>query len=230
MVFIYRCIPNYIEPAVNHNIYEKRENGSLIDLFQTRKIMAIYIFISCIVGIVYTQFNYLLPIQIDEMFKENGAMLFGILTSINGTVVILGTPILTQVTLLWSDFRRIRLGVLLEILGICSNYFFREEIILYALAMVIFTVGEILKTLGDSPYISKRIPASHRGRYATLNRIFTSSVSSVGNIIIGKWILLFGFRNAWGVIFVVGILLVGLQTFYQKMDKERFALLYEAKK
>lgn len=50
--------------------YEQQEEGSLKDLFRARRIMLIYIFITCVSGMVYAQFKYLLPIQMDEMFPK----------------------------------------------------------------------------------------------------------------------------------------------------------------
>ena len=149
------------------------------------------------------------------------------LTSINGMVVICCTPLLTQLTLKWADLDRIRLGTLLEILGICSYFFYRKSLPLYILSMVVFTLGEILNTLGSSPYISKRIPATHRGRFISVSNIFTTLSSSLGSTVVGKIVVLYTFREGWVFVAAIGFVLMVLLQLYRGMDTRRFRLLYE---
>ena len=225
-ILIFLFIPKTMEKAKITNTYEIHEKGNLLDVLKGRKILFAYTAICCANAIVYHQFNYLLPIQMDEMFLDKGAMLFGVLTSINGAVVIFFTPILTQMTLKWDDLKRIILGVLLQIVGISSCYFFKTQLPLYIIAMFVFTLGEILHTLGNSPYISKRMPASHRGRFTSINNVVTSVASSAGNTVVGKVILLYSFREAWILVFGFGAILQGALFAYRKADKKRFELLY----
>lgn len=226
-VFIYLFIPSTVEKKDNHNTYEKNEEGSLIQILKGRKLMLIYIFICCVGMVIYNQFNYLLPIQMDELFHERGAMFFGMLTSVNGIVVITCTPILTKLTLKWPDLDRCICGVLLEVLALTSYVFYNEIVGCYFVSMVVFTIGEILNTLGMSPYISKRIPASHRGRYTSIHNICTMTFSSLGNTVVGKIVVLYTFRQGWYLVFAAGMALMGLMAVYRRLDRKRFQLLYE---
>ncbi len=227
-VLIFLFIPKEMEKSQNNNTYERQEEGNLLNMLKTRKLLLAYVVIGCISAMLYAQFNYLLPLQMNDMFFEKGATLFGVLTSINGTVVIIFTPILTKLTLHWPDFKRMTMGVFLEVVGLCSCFFYQNEFLPYIIAMVVFTLGEILSTLGSSPYLSKRLPASHRGRFTSINNICTSVTSSMGNTVVGKVLLLYSFKEAWALVFVVGMLLVGVMKIYQKMDQKRFELLYRA--
>lgn len=226
-ILIYLFVPKTIEKLTNNNTYEERLEGTLLDILKTRKILFVYIVICCISAIIYAQFNYLLPIQMDEIFLEQGAVFFGMLTSINGAVVICFTPVLTQLTLHWGDLRRIIAGVFLEVIGLCSFFFYRDGLVLYIISMIIFTLGEILHTLGSSPYISKRIPSSHRGRFTSINNIFTTMSSSFGNTIVGKIVVLYSFKEGWYVVAVIGTVLMIILSVYQRLDKKRFQLLYK---
>ncbi len=220
-------VPKEMDKAEITNEYEEVEEGSLGEVMKTRKLLWIYVLIGCLSAWVYNQFNYLLPIQMDDMFLLKGAMYFGMLTSINGAVVIIFTPILTQVTLKWDDLKRVRTGVFLEVIGICSCCFYKNQLILYIISMVIFTLGEILSTLGTSPYISKRMPASHRARFTSINHIVNMTVASAGNTIVGKLVILYSLRGGWAFVFGLGVLLLVTLTFYRRADKKRFGLLYE---
>lgn len=227
-VLIFLFIPKTQVKVKNTNTYEKNEEGNLMQMLLGRKIILAYIVVGCVAHMVYSQFNYLLPIQMDEMFSENGAKLFGMLTSVNGAVVIIFTPLLTQFTLKWTDLKRVKLGIVIQSLGICSYYFFHDELVFYFLMMVVFTIGEVLHTLGNSPYISKRIPSSHRGRFVSINNIFISLSSTVGNTIVGKIIVFYTFREGWILVFCVAVLLIIGLSMFSKFDKKRFGLLYES--
>lgn len=228
-VLIFLYIPKNMERETVTNTYEAQAAGTVIQVLKTRKVLLLYIVICCISAIVYAQFNYLLPIQMDEVFFTQGAVFFGMLTSINGFVVICCTPLLTQLTLKWADLDRIRLGTLLEILGICSYFFYQKHLVLYILSMVVFTLGEILNTLGSSPYISKRIPATHRGRFVSVSNIFTTLSSSLGSAVVGKIVVLYTFREGWIFVAAIGLVLMVLLQLYRGMDIRRFRLLYQEK-
>lgn len=226
-VLIFLYIPKNMERETVTNTYEAQAAGTVIQVLKTRKVLLLYIVICCISAIIYAQFNYLLPIQMDEVFFTQGAVFFGMLTSINGFVVICCTPLLTQLTLKWADLDRIRLGTLLEILGICSYFFYQKHLVLYILSMVVFTLGEILNTLGSSPYISKRIPATHRGRFVSVSNIFTTLSSSLGSAVVGKIVVFYTFREGWIFVAAIGLVLMVLLQLYRGMDIRRFRLLYE---
>ncbi len=226
-ILIFLFIPKTLVKAKNTNTYEKNEEGNLLQMLMGRKILLGYIVVGCVAHMVYSQFNYLLPIQMDEMFMENGAKFFGMLTSVNGAVVIIFTPLLTHLTLNWNDLKRVKWGIIVQSLGICSYYFFHNELIFYFLSMVGFTIGEVLHTLGNSPYISKRIPSSHRGRFVSINNIFTSLSSTVGNTIVGRVIVLYTFREGWILVFGVAVLLIMGLGLFNRLDRKRFGLLYE---
>lgn len=227
-VLIFFFIPNVIEKAKITNTYEAQESGSILSVLKTRKLLLVYLVITCISAIVYAQFNYLLPIQMDEVFSTQGAVFFGILTSINGFVVICCTPTLTQLTLKWADLDRVRLGTLLEIIGICSYFFYRNSLPLYIVSMVIFTIGEILNTLGTSPFLSKRVPSTHRGRFVSVSNIFTTLSSSLGSAVIGRIVVFHTFRAGWLFVAAIGLVLMLLLRLYRRMDKKRFCLLYDS--
>lgn len=225
-ILIFFFIPKDMKKEKNTNCYEMCETGNLFEMLKTRKILLIYITITCILAILYAQYTYLLPIQMDEIFLAQGALLFGMLNSINGAVVIIFTPVLTQITLHWNDLERIVLGIFLEIAGLCSYFFFTDQIIYYIIAMIVFTLGEILISLGNSPYLSKRVPTSHRGRFMSVKNICTTISSSVGNTVVGKIVVLYSFKEGWIFVFGIGFILIILLMFYRKIDKKRFALLY----
>ena len=227
-VLIFLFIPKTFKKEVTTNTYEENEEGNVFQMLMGRKILLAYMVVSCVAHMIYAQFNYLLPIQMDDMFLENGAKFFGVMTSVNGAVVIIFTPLLTQLTLKWNDLKRVRWGIVIQSLTICMNYFYRDELFFYITTMVAFTIGEVLHTLGNSPYISKRIPSSHRGRFVSINNLATNFSSKLGNMMVGKIIVMYTFREGWIFVFGIGMLLIMGLGMFAKYDKKRFGLLYKS--
>lgn len=228
-IFIYKFVPKNIEVVTNHNTYEKRTEGTLWDLLKMRKILILFIAIQCLVSIIYDQFNYLLPMQMDEFFLDKGAFYFGMMTSINGFVVISCTPILTHLTMKWGDVSRILFGEMLQIIGLVSCFFYKDELVFYIVTMVVFTLGEIIHTIGTHPYVSKRVPSSHRGRYTSTSNIIRQAASSIGNTFVGKIVVLQSLKAGWIFIGIMGMISLTLLTLYREKDKQYFHLLYEKK-
>jgi len=165
--------------------------------------------------------------QMDEIFGVKGAVFFGMLTSVNGIVVITCTPIFTQLTLKWQDLDRIVLGIFIQIIGLSTYFFYDDQLVMYIFSMVILTVGEVIHTLGMNPYISKRIPSSHRGRITAIANMCMQTASSMGNTLVGKIIVLYTYKAVWIMVFVVGMILMALFMLYRKLDRKRFSRLYE---
>jgi len=53
--------------------------------------------------------------------------------------------------------------------------------------------------------------------------------SSAGNTVIGRIVVLYTFKEGWIAVFIIGMVLMGLLSIYQKLDKKRFQLLYRGR-
>ena len=97
------------------------------------------------------------------------------MTSLNGFIVIIGTPILTKCASSLSDTAKLLTGQLLVCTALSMYIFIQGIIPMYYISMILFTLGEIITTLGSYPYLTRRIPASHRGRISSLVHIFLAA-------------------------------------------------------
>ena len=52
--------------------------------------------------------------------------------------------------------------------------------------MLLCTWGEICSTIADGPYVSRRIPASHRGRISGLSSVLGFLIRSAVSLSIGR--------------------------------------------
>lgn len=207
---------------------EKRENESVFRILRERKALILYALVCGFGGIVYAQFNYLLPLNMENLYGAKGATLFGMLTSTNALVVIIATPLITTFMSRLMDVRKIFVGESLIVLGLFGYRFVQGAIGLYFILMIIFTIGEVFNTLGHQPYMTRRIPSTHWGRVNSFVNTVSGFCSGVGNILIGKIVDTSGYDVAWFVVGIIGAVAITLIVLLNLLDKRQFKLLYEA--
>lgn len=208
------------------NQYEQSEKGSLYHVMTKRKLLIFYFLLASISGIIYAQFNFLIPLHLEAIFLSEGAFYFGILTSVNALVVILGTPQITRLFSKWNDVDCLILGNFLEVISLGLYVFIFDQFYLCIISMIFFTFGEILCTISSTPYLTKRIPDTHRGRILSIQGITYMIIGSIGNMAIGKLVDMFNITFVWWVVLIVGILSLIGYAIYRKFDYIKYKLLY----
>ena len=207
---------------------EKRENESVFRILGERKALILYALVCGFAGIVYAQFNYLLPLNMENLYGAKGATLFGMLTSTNALVVIIATPLITTFMSRLMDVRKIFIGESLIVIGLFGYRFVQGAIVPYFMLMIIFTIGEVFNTLGHQPYMTRRIPSTHWGRVNSFVNTVSGFCSGVGNVFIGKIVDASGYDLAWLAVGIIGAVAITLIVILNLLDKRQFKLLYEA--
>ena len=92
--------------------------------------------------------------------------------------------------------------------------------------MVVLTWGEISYMLAESPYMTRRIPSSHRGRIHGLMEIIRIGFMSLYQLLIG-----FIYKNhtpifTWIIVLLTGVAFMLLAVLLTKADKKRYKNLY----
>lgn len=208
------------------NEYEKGETGSIFKVFSERKLLFLLFVISGIAALIYNQFNFLMPLHMEEAFRGSGAFKFGILTSINAVVVVIGTPILTRKFSGVIDIRIMYLGQLLESLGLAFFIFVNHHFVIAVAGFIIFTTGEILGSISKTPYLTKRIPETHRGRVLSITTSCAGLIGVLSNYVIGTFIDYYTFRTVWIIIAVIGLFVMSLYSIYLRLDRKAYPGLY----
>ena len=206
---------------------EKREGVGILEILRERRILLLYIAVSGFCNLVYSQFNYLLPLHMEDLFAAKGATLFGLMTSTNAVVVVIGTPLITTLLSKIIDVRKFLIGEMLIVTGLVSFNFSGRLIPVYFVLMTVFTVGEIFCTISSAPYMTRRVPSTHWGRVNSTINIFCMALTSVGNIVIGKTVDVYGFRKAWMFVAIVGMIAILMLLALNATDRKSFPLLYK---
>lgn len=212
----------------NKNIYEQsKETQSTWRILREQKVILLFLICWSVYQFSYSQFNFLVPLNMETLYGGKGAVYFGLLTSLNGFVVIIGTPVLTRYAAGFGDTARLLAGQLL-VSGALSMYIFIQGIVpLYYLSMILFTLGEIITTLGSYPYLSRRIPASHRGRISSVSHIALAAAMYGSQWKIGTVLQSHTIVTAWKYVAAAGALGSVLYLFLIKIDRNAYPLLYK---
>ena len=203
-----------------------REGETLWQILKENRIVLLYILAISGYYASYQMYNYLMPLDLAKLHGENGAVIFGSVTSVNCVVVVAFTPLITRIFSGISEPVKIVLGQTLLLAGFAVFMAYAGHIPVYYIAMIILTWGEIFGTLAESPYITKRFPASHRGRINGLMAVIRTGVISVYQLLIGFIYELGKSAAAWTVVLAFGGVIVLVCIWLAVKDRKVYKNLY----
>ncbi len=209
------------------NEYEDSEDEE-VDTFtvlKNRRSVWIQMVVFSLGAFIYSQWSFALPLYLEELFGDQSARLFGSIASFNGFVVIIFTPILTALLSKMKELPKIIIGMTLYSL---SYLIIKDNPAKYVFYIMIFafTIGEIVNTLGASPFISRRVPDSHRGRVSSYMGIGYMIGAMGGQLIVGLTIDRLGFNATFNMLVVTGFIAVAIIFYNLEVDKKLFPKLY----
>ncbi len=201
---------------------EQREKGSILSVLLKRPILIYFALIAFGYNFVYSQWSFLLPMQISHAYPGNGAQFFAILASLNGLVVIIFTPLLTKMLKEKPSIRRMIYGGLLYTVGF-GMLGFVESMTFFLLSCFIFTLGEIVLAISTMPFIMNHTPASHRGRMSGVMPLIYNLGYTLGPMIMGSTLRYMSIGMGWRYLGLVALIaaffMYGLELYSAKSPK-----------
>ena len=213
----------------NYSEYEQpvEENISVLKILRSRSVLIFMLLVGCVASMPQYLVGVLLPLQLKETMGQTGATIYGYLNSLNGFVVIVFTPILTIFLKKITEIPKVILGMLLFVGGI-ALFSVETAVAVLFVGMFVFTLGEVVTVLGSNPYISRRVPASHRGRVGGISSVLHSVFSSFTQYLISFMLIWTGsnYRLLWLIFGICGLTAAALYGFLYGPDKRTFPKLY----
>ncbi len=205
-----------------------RDKTGLFAILKENRVILLYVVAIALYYAAYGQYTYLMPLDMGAVHGESGAVLFGTVSSLNCVVVVIFTPIITKLFARVADVKKILIGELLVAGGYVLFLTMLGLVPVYYVAITLFTWGEVFTTISDSPYVSNRIPASHRGRINGFSMVLGSFIQGGAELTVGHLYDSQGSPAAWAV--VLGLLAVGavLTVWLIGRDKKAYPALYAA--
>lgn len=197
-------------------------------ILKQNKIILIYIVEMALFWCAYGQWGFLLPIDIAGAHgADMGARIYGLINSENCIIVVLFTPIITQLFKKLYQTGKMAAGIVLVIAGYAAFCIGLGFIPTYFAAIALFTIGEIFMTISSGPYTSERIPASHRGRINGVLNIIQSVLSGIAMFAIGNLYTYVGPLSAWILVFTMLGIAMLINVVIMFMDRKYYPKLYK---
>lgn len=211
----------------HHSVYQKAsEHTGLIEILKKNKVIMLYIITLAIYYSAYGQFSYLMPLDLGRVHGDDGAVIFGTITSVNCIIVVIFTPFITMFFRKLRDTGKILCGTILQIVSFFVFMFLLGHIWAYYLTMMIFTFGEIFTSIAGGPYLSKRVPETHRGRINGLAEEVMTLMAGVTEVGVGELFDRFGSAAAWSGVQIIGAAATALAFILIKKDRIAYDKLY----
>lgn len=224
-LFVQNIIP--VKDVSQKAVYQTDRHGeSLWTILRENRLILLYILTASGYGAMYQMYNYLVPMDLVRLHGDTGAVIYGTVTSVNCIIVVIFTPIFTKLLQRFSEPVKTMYGYLMMLFGYGIFLVFAGHISFYYVAMIVMTWGEVSNMLAESPYLTRRMPASHRGRVHGLMEVTRIGVMSGYQMLIGVI-----YKNStptftWIVVLITGALFLGLTGILAAKDKRRYKNLY----
>lgn len=198
--------------------------NNLFEILKGHHIIIFYLMCYIVIEFIYSQYLFLLPLNLERLYGNQGAMYYGMITSVNAVIVVAGIPILTMILKKVKDIDKILMSTVLFAIGLSMYIFIQGKVPFYFVSVIIFTIGEDINALGQQPYLTKRIPASHRGRIFSLQRTASAIFVAIAQKGIGVLIDNHSMNYMWilvSIISLIGIIMVGILRY---LDKKEYSI------
>jgi hypothetical protein len=208
-----------MEQTMTASYQQIRAGAGLIQVLKENPMIMLFIVAISGYYATYQMYVYLMPLDLAAIHGESGAVIFGTVTSINCIVVVIFTPIITNAFSKRSEPSKCLIGMILLLSGFAMFAFCKGIIPVYYISMTILTLGEVFTMLSESPYITRRIPASHRGRINGFFSIVRTGFASIYQVFVGIILAAAGSRTTWIVVLCIGAAFVILNVLLTRMDR-----------
>ncbi len=207
--------------------YQNKKSGeSIFKILMKNKGILLFVIIISVYYAAYGQWGYLMPLDMGQAHGDDGALIYGTVSSLNCIIVVIFTPIITKIFSKRADTIKLIVGEILLSTGYLMFMLLIGHIPVYYAAIFMFTLGEILSTLSEGPYLTKRMPASHRGRINGISAVFGTLIGGASDLTVGHMYDNAGSSAAWAVVLsLLGVATV-LTVILAFHDKKKYPKLY----
>lgn len=179
---------------------------SLYSVLKRAPVLVIFICLLFFYDFCYSQWNFMLPAQFGDLYSQDGARMFSILSSANAFTVILLTPVVTSLSRRFRPLAIMATGGFLYFTaylgfalgsGLTLFFFFGE----------LFTLGEIITTIQIGAFVTGHSPADCRGRVSAFEQFVRGAAYAWGPFAMGRVLAATGYQTSW--LLIASFILVG---------------------
>lgn len=198
----------------------KRIGNSVLSFLLQNPVLLLFALGFLVYNFCYIQWNFLLPLQMVELFSRDGAKLFSTLVSINAVTCIVLTPSLTSMTQKLHPLKTIYMGGFFYFASFLA-FGIAQSFLHFLLSMVLMTIGEILISINTSSYVANRTPQLFIGRVNSIMFMANGFGTAIGPGVMGKVLAFVRFPHIWFIVAIVMFFGAMGMTFLKRFDRER---------
>lgn len=212
----------------SENKYEEESSsGNVIRVLMENRALIPFVLIYAFSMLFYGMYGYLMPLSFTAVHGDVGSVLYGTVSSLNCVTVLVFTAALTAMFAKRTSIDKMIWGNAFEVFGMLMIFLFLGTPVVYYIAIVIFTFGEILNTTTTSPHLTRRIPANFRGRIMAVASVFVDLVMSAGEFAVGKVYDNVNPEAAWISVLCLGAATIAGYILLKKPDRKAYPELYK---
>ena len=216
-----------VEDGGEEAAYQKKKDGAgVLSILRENPMILLFLAGGAVFSAVHDQYNFIMPLDMAAAHGDAGAVIFGTVSSLNCITVVVFTPLITRFFAKMRETGKMVAGRGLVLAGYSVFLLLLGFIPGYYLAMLLFTWGEIFSVLAEGPYVSARIPASHRGRINGLMRVVYTAAAGVIDLAVGHLYDRAGSGWAWGFILGAGLIAAAAAVILKLRDRKAYPKLY----
>jgi len=212
----------FLLPETKPEVHEKaKEEQTLLETFKGYRVVfkdKLYIFfiaVSALSTLMYFNMNSTMSVYLVN-HRGISPEQFGYILTLNAGMVVFLQVIFTRLTAKWRPLITIAIGNILYVVGF-TMYGIFETYIMYIIAMVIITVGEMIYAPKEQTIVANIAPEHMRGRYMAIRNFSWILPISVGPLGAGLILDNLDPRYVWfaagisGTLSVIGFLLLHIK-------------------
>lgn len=200
-------------------ILERKEHGSVFRILFKRPILIIFAVLLFVYNFAYTQWSFTLPLQMKNLYLDNGAKFYSFIAGFNAVIVIVFTPLITELTHTIKPIRVIAMGGALYAIAF-GGFAFANILPSFFILIFVMTIGEILISINSSTFIANNTPASHRGRVGAILPIIFGLGYCLGPMVMGNVIAVTNVKFAWIIIGVSTMISAFFMFILEKLQRK----------
>lgn len=181
---------------------EAMEEGGVLGVLRRRPLLVAFMGANLLLSLVYAQYTFSLPLQMEAVFAERGAQFYGVIMTINAVTVVLFTAPLVGATRRFRPVTNVALAALLIAIGFGTLGLW-QQFPIFAVITLVWTAGEILSATNVDVYIANHTPANHRGRMNALSPIIIGAGFAFGPLLGGAFVDRWGVGQIWPVAAII---------------------------
>ncbi|MBO4573448.1 MAG: MFS transporter [Clostridia bacterium] len=206
---------------------EKKEGVSVFKVLKENPLIILYLIGGTLYSAAYGQYTFIMPLDMAAVHGEAGAVIFGTVSSLNCITVVIFTPIITRLFVKMRETGKMLTGRSLIFIGYVMFILLLGFVPTYYFAMLVFTWGEIFDVIAEEPYVSTRIPASHRGRINGMMSVVYTAITCAFDLLVGVLYDNAGSTVTWITILAVSAISILLTLILKSRDKKAYPKLYK---